>query len=80
MLAEANLVALIRRGGINPRCERQIPTDLIIIQVDCLKPGFLAVTEVDHHYELNIQKFLSYQKIILVHDKINSIIAAHLGL
>ena len=62
-------------------CDRHISDSLDYHPgIDCFKPGFLAVTEVDHHYELNIQKFLSYQKIILVHDKINSIIAAHLGL
>ena len=51
-ITEAILVALIRRGGINPRCERQIPIDLIIIQADCLNTGFIAVTEVDHQLRI----------------------------
>lgn len=42
-IAEANLVAFIRREGIDPRSQcvnSTIPTGLIITHEDCLNPGF----------------------------------------
>ena len=64
LLAEARLVALILRGGINPPSLNFTYRLLDYHTGRLLETWFIAVTEVDHYYELNIQKFSSYQTMI----------------